>query len=192
MSVSDIHNEISSSDIIKNIIEDLFSYDTIKRKYILEYYFFQDASLCSPIMSTDGYLMGKTNGLPAITTLHFRETECDSGLLKIYKQEDSWTLEVMGKLMTTTGDILDSAVNHAQKMSMQSKEIQQIGHDLAIENLEKLDEYRSDLRVNYLEGIKNWQECYNEQDDYTFTPIKSTGEGLLIEGNSVYSKPDDE
>lgn len=98
----------------------------------------------------------------------------------------------MGKLMTTTGDILDSAVNHAQKMSMQSKEIQQIGHDLAIENLEKLDEYRSDLRVNYLEGIKNWQECYNEQDDYTFTPIKSTGGGLLIEGNSVYSKPDDE
>ncbi|KAI8070228.1 hypothetical protein BDF21DRAFT_344805 [Thamnidium elegans] len=149
--------------------------------------------------------------VPAITTLHFRETECDSGLLKIYKQEDSWTLEgllqsvplisfwynnvlrvVMGKLMTTTGDILDSAVNHAQKMSMQSKEIQQIGHDLAIENLEKLDEYRSDLRVNYLEGIKNWQECYNEQDDYTFTPIKSSGGGLLIEGNSVYSKPDDE
>jgi hypothetical protein len=31
--------------------------------------------------------------IPAITTLHFRETECDSGLLKIYKQEDSWTLE---------------------------------------------------------------------------------------------------
>lgn len=31
--------------------------------------------------------------VPAITTLHFRETECDSGLLKIYKQEDSWTLE---------------------------------------------------------------------------------------------------
>ncbi|KAI9356604.1 hypothetical protein BD770DRAFT_389688 [Pilaira anomala] len=150
--------------------------------------------------------------VPAITTLHFRETECDSGLLKIYKQEDSWTLEgllqsvplisywynnvlrvVMGKLMTTTGDILDSAVNHAQKMSMQSREIQQIGHDLAIENLEKLDEYRSDLRVNYLEGLKNWQECYNDQDDYTFTPIKESGEGgLLIEGSSIYSRPQTE
>lgn len=31
--------------------------------------------------------------IPAITTLHFRETEYESGLLKIYKQEDSWTLE---------------------------------------------------------------------------------------------------
>ena len=31
--------------------------------------------------------------VPAITTLHFRETEQDSGLLKIYRQEDSWTLE---------------------------------------------------------------------------------------------------
>ncbi|KAI8053163.1 uncharacterized protein B0P05DRAFT_561838 [Gilbertella persicaria] len=31
--------------------------------------------------------------IPAITTLSFRETECDSGLLKIYKQQDSWTLE---------------------------------------------------------------------------------------------------
>jgi hypothetical protein len=31
--------------------------------------------------------------IPAITTLYFRETECDSGLLKIYRQDDSWTLE---------------------------------------------------------------------------------------------------
>lgn len=31
--------------------------------------------------------------VPAITTLHFKETEQDSELLKIYKQEDSWTLE---------------------------------------------------------------------------------------------------
>lgn len=32
-------------------------------------------------------------GVPAITTLYFRETEPNSGLLKIYKQEDSLTLE---------------------------------------------------------------------------------------------------
>lgn len=31
--------------------------------------------------------------IPVVTTLHFRETEPDSGLLKIYRQEDSWTLE---------------------------------------------------------------------------------------------------
>lgn len=37
-----------------DIIQDLFCYDTIKRKRILEYYFYQDASLVSPVMSTDG------------------------------------------------------------------------------------------------------------------------------------------
>lgn len=165
--------------------------------------------------------------VPAITTLHFRETERDSGLLKIFRQEDSWTLEgnstykayckhiltsvmigllqsvpiisfwynnvlrvVMGKLMTTTGDILDSAVNHAQKMSMQSREIQLIGHELAIENLEKLDEYRSDLKVNYLEGIKNWQERYHEDniEDYALTPIKESGNGLLYIENGEQSR----
>ena len=31
--------------------------------------------------------------IPVVTTLHFRETEPESGLLKIYHQEDSWTLE---------------------------------------------------------------------------------------------------
>lgn len=31
--------------------------------------------------------------VPAITTLHFKETDQDSGLLKIYRQDDSWTLE---------------------------------------------------------------------------------------------------
>lgn len=31
--------------------------------------------------------------VPAITTLHFKETDPDSGLLKIYRQDDSWTLE---------------------------------------------------------------------------------------------------
>lgn len=95
----------------------------------------------------------------------------------------------MGKLMTTTGDILDSAVNHAAKMSMQSREIQQISHDLAIENLEKLDEYKSDLKLNYLEGLKNWN--YRQQQEYLevdeqdeledFTPIKERGSSLYIQ-----------
>ena len=39
-----------------DIVEDLFSYNTIKRKRILEYYFFENASLSSPIMSTEGVL----------------------------------------------------------------------------------------------------------------------------------------
>ncbi|KAH8555183.1 hypothetical protein BGW37DRAFT_418219 [Umbelopsis sp. PMI_123] len=72
--------------------------------------------------------------VPAIVTLYFKETDEDSGLLKIYREEDSWTLEglissvplisfwydnvvrvVMGKLLTTAGDVLHSAVIQAQK-----------------------------------------------------------------------------
>lgn len=115
--------------------------------------------------------------VPAITTLYFRETECDSGLLKIYRQEDSWTLEgliqsvplvsfwynhvlrvVMGKLLTTTGDIINSAIQQAQKISVQQKN----------------------------RHIKHWQE--QEVDDYcsdnefeadSYAPVKETA---LIEG----------
>ncbi|KAI8334090.1 hypothetical protein EDC96DRAFT_17532 [Choanephora cucurbitarum] len=109
--------------------------------------------------------------VPAITTLRFKE--CDSGLLKIYRQEDSWTLEgllqsvplvsywynhilrmVMGKILSAAGDIVDSAISHAQKMSMQGREIQQFGQALAIENMERLEEYRADLETHYLEGLK--------------------------------------
>ncbi|KAG0176902.1 hypothetical protein DFQ28_003388 [Apophysomyces sp. BC1034] len=122
--------------------------------------------------------------VPSITTLHFRETEQDSGLLKIYRQEDSWTLEgilqsvplisfwynhvlrvVMGKLVTTTGDLLDAALQHAQKMSMRGREIQRMGRDLATANMEKLDEYRANLHENYLEGVRGWRETYVDELD---------------------------
>ncbi|KAF7728605.1 hypothetical protein EC973_005832 [Apophysomyces ossiformis] len=122
--------------------------------------------------------------VPSITTLHFRETEQDSGLLKIYRQEDSWTLEgilqsvplisfwynhvlrvVMGKLVTTTGDLLDAALQHAHKMSMRGREIQRMGRDLAMENMEKLDEYRANLHDNYLEGVRGWRESYVDELD---------------------------
>lgn len=86
--------------------------------------------------------------------------------------------------MTTTGDILDSAVNHAHKMSMQSRDIQMLGHHLAIENMEKLDEYApSSNKVNYWQQ-QQLQEVYMpEQEDYAITPIKETNQGglLLIE-----------
>ncbi|RCI02245.1 hypothetical protein CU098_009291 [Rhizopus stolonifer] len=136
--------------------------------------------------------------IPAITTLSFRETECDSGLLKIYKQQDSWTLEgllqsvplvsywynnvlrvVMGKLLTTAGDIVDSSISYAQKMSIQGREIQHYGHELAIENMEKLEEYRSGLETHYLEGLKNWkQDSYLPSSiDDALSPIKETNQG---------------
>ncbi|KAI8143043.1 hypothetical protein BJV82DRAFT_613263 [Fennellomyces sp. T-0311] len=147
--------------------------------------------------------------VPAITTLHFRETEQDSGLLKIYRQEDSWTLEgliqsvplisfwynhilrvIMGKLVTATGDLLDAALRHAHKMSMRGREIQRRSRDLAIENMEKLDEYRANLHENYLEGIRGWRENYIEEeeeddefvdDDYRHhPPIKESRNGMLL------------
>ncbi|KAF7725145.1 hypothetical protein EC973_000397 [Apophysomyces ossiformis] len=122
--------------------------------------------------------------VPAITTLHFQETEQDSGLLKIYKQEDSWTVEgviqsvplvsfwynhvlrvMMGKILTTTGDLLDAALTHAQKMSLRGREIQRVGRDMAVENMEKLEEYRASLHENYLEGMRGWRECYVQELD---------------------------
>lgn len=42
--------------VLVDIVEDLFSYNTIKRRRILEYYFFENATLSSPVMSTDGVL----------------------------------------------------------------------------------------------------------------------------------------
>ncbi|RCH90089.1 hypothetical protein CU098_001444, partial [Rhizopus stolonifer] len=197
------------------IIEDLFSYNTINRKRVLEYYFFQDSTYASPSITVSGvdhiqhlYTVweafnrtqptitnivfdGQTAVIhfihnvsptiipwinvqvPALTTLYFKETETDSGLLKVYKQEDSWTLEgliqaipivsfwynhvlrvFMGKLLATTGDILNSAYMHANKITSQSKEMQQLGQGLTVENLQRL-EYDS----------RSWKECYIETFD---------------------------
>lgn len=41
---------------LTDIVEDLFSYNTGKRKNVLEYYFFEQASLSSPLMSTEGVM----------------------------------------------------------------------------------------------------------------------------------------
>ena len=65
---------------------------------------------------------------------------------------------IMGKIVTTTGDLLDAAMQQAEKITQRGHEIQRIGRDLAIENMEKLDEYKSDLHDNYLKGIQNWRE----------------------------------
>ncbi|KAI9310982.1 hypothetical protein BX666DRAFT_2002290 [Dichotomocladium elegans] len=250
MSDFDTENQLdtTSSSLIKNIIDDLFSYSTVRWKRVLEFYFFDDAVLTSPIMTTEGidniqyvYTVwqalnrrpptvnnivfdGRTAvvhitqnlspamfpsfiqlQVPAIVTLHFRETEIDSGLLKIYRQEDSWTLDgllqsmplisfwyneilrtVMGKLVTATGDLLDAALRHANKISNRGREIQSRSRDLAIENMEKLDEYRANLHENYLEGIRGWRDRYHVvrndafliEDDYRH-PIKESRTGTL-------------
>ncbi|KAI9496361.1 hypothetical protein BDB00DRAFT_810141 [Zychaea mexicana] len=124
----------SSDVLIKNIVQDLFCYDTVKRKRILEFYFVKDAIMVTPFMAARGvqeitniygvwsninqieptinnivfdgrtavihYVQNicpavlpttrYTLRIPAITTLYFKEQE---GLIKICKQQDSWTLE---------------------------------------------------------------------------------------------------
>jgi hypothetical protein len=47
---------------------------------------------------------------------------------------------VMGKLLTTAGDVLHSAVIQAQKMSLHGREIQRLGQQIAHE---KLNEYKA-------------------------------------------------
>ncbi|KAI8985327.1 hypothetical protein BDB01DRAFT_787643 [Pilobolus umbonatus] len=139
--------------------------------------------------------------VPSITTLYFKETDPESGLLKIYRQEDSWTLEgllqsvpllsfwydhvlrlIMGKLVTTTGDLLDAAIQQAEKMTLRGQEIQRFGRDLAIENIDKLDDYKMDMHENYIRGIKNWRDScsYEEYDENPYMPIKEPGQ-LVVE-----------
>jgi hypothetical protein len=72
---------------------------------------------------------------------------------------------VMGKLLTTAGDVLHSAVIQAQKMSLHGRELQRLGQQIA---QEKLDEYRltfgSDARLA-IEGPTN-DDC-PENDNST-------------------------
>ena len=56
---SNVHLKLHISVRLDNkkklgLIQDLFSYNTIKRKRVFEYYFFTNATLTSPVMSTEG------------------------------------------------------------------------------------------------------------------------------------------
>lgn len=64
---------------------------------------------------------------------------------------------MMGKIVTATGDLLDAAIQQAEKMTLRGQQIQRIGRELAIENIEKLDEYKSELHENYIKGIQQWR-----------------------------------
>ena len=90
----------------------------------------------------------------------------------------------MGKIVTATGDLLDAAIQQAEKMTVRVQEIQRIGRDLAIENMEKLDEYKSDLHENYLKGIRNWRESCSLDDiddmsDPSYRVKEYSGRGSL-------------
>lgn len=64
---------------------------------------------------------------------------------------------MMGKIVTATGDLLDAAIQQAEKMTLRGQQIQRVGRELAIENIEKLDEYKSELHENYIKGIQQWR-----------------------------------
>ncbi|CAO3599625.1 unnamed protein product [Absidia cylindrospora] len=234
MSASDTDTqfEVSSSYLIKGIVEDLFSYSPLRRNRVLKYYFFADASLTSPVMSTDvlnrqeptiinTVFDGNTAvihliqnisprifpafvklQIPSVTELHFKKSETDTGTLKVYKQEDNWTLEgliqsmplisfwynqvlrvVMGKLVTTTGDLLDAAFQQVQKMTIHGQDIQHLGHDFAVENMEKLESYRSNLQDYYLRGVHEWKETYIEAGGGDLLEIQASSQhhGKVVE-----------
>ncbi|KAI8987366.1 hypothetical protein BDF20DRAFT_814435 [Mycotypha africana] len=141
--------------------------------------------------------------VPSITTLHFRETAGipspppydhsyreggEGGIIKIYKQEDSWTLEgllqsvplisywynhilrlLMGKIVTATGDLLDAAIQQAERLTIRGQEIQQMGRNMAIDNIEKIEEYRTDLQENYIRGLKQWRLQQEQQQQLLLT-----------------------
>ncbi|KAI9311734.1 hypothetical protein BX666DRAFT_1881596 [Dichotomocladium elegans] len=157
------------------IVRDLFSYDTVKRRRVLEFYFLKDAILITPLLATHGlesisnicsiyqninrqeptitnivfdgrtavvhYIQNVcptvvpsryTIHVPAITTLYFKEHD---GLTKIYRQEDSWTMEglllsiptasfwytrvlrvAFGKLASFAGDALQDTTSWQQNL----------------------------------------------------------------------------
>ncbi|KAJ8661067.1 hypothetical protein O0I10_003290 [Lichtheimia ornata] len=165
----------SPAVLIKNIVKDLFSYDTVRRRRILEFYFVKDAILTTPLIAAHGvdaisnigsiwqninrseptitnivfdgrtavvhYIQNispavlpsrYTLRVPAITTLHFKEQD---GLIKIYRQDDSWTMEglmqsipganfwynrilrvAMGKMASMIGDTFQDTASWQQHM----------------------------------------------------------------------------
>ncbi|KAI8145479.1 hypothetical protein BJV82DRAFT_603820 [Fennellomyces sp. T-0311] len=84
--------------------------------------------------------------LPVIVTLNFRETDVDSGLLKIEKHKESWTLEglvqavpllsywydnvvrvLMGRVISSTGEVIYSA---AETMHLLEASVEERSEDL--------------------------------------------------------------
>ncbi|KAI8098206.1 uncharacterized protein B0P05DRAFT_520905 [Gilbertella persicaria] len=181
-SIDDIHCD----DKINRLITDLFSYDDLKRRRILDHYYLPNALFTSPILKTTGihnikhvFLVWKAlnkvppkitnicfNGktcvvfltqtlcprmfpwiqvlLPVTVILDFKETDIDSGLLKIETHQEHWTIEgilktipfvsfwydhvvrtMVGRLLCTTGEAVYTATETASLLVMRSREIEE-------------------------------------------------------------------
>ncbi|CAO3614897.1 unnamed protein product [Mucor hiemalis] len=175
-----IHNDFIG------VVTDLFSYDDVKRKRILDHYYLPNSTFISPILRTSGVhnikhtllvwkalnkepptinnicFNGKTCvvfltqtlcprmfpwlkiALPVTVVLEFKETDKDSGLLKIKTHEEHWTIEgilkaipfvsfwydhvvrtMIGKILSATGEAVYTATETASLLVLRSKEIEE-------------------------------------------------------------------
>ncbi|KAG1143476.1 hypothetical protein G6F37_006340 [Rhizopus arrhizus] len=112
--------------------------------------------------------MHRILALPVTVILEFRETDTDSGLLKIEAHEEHWTVEgimnsipilsfwydrvvrtMVGKLLTATGEAVYTATETASLLIQRSKEIEEARRRLELERknreqlLLSLNEYTS-------------------------------------------------
>ncbi|KAG2195975.1 hypothetical protein INT47_011480, partial [Mucor saturninus] len=216
--------------LIIGVVTDLFSYDDIKRKRILDHYYLPNSTFVSPILRTSGVhnikhtlLVWKTlnkeaptinnicfNGktcvvfltqtlcprmfpwiqiaLPVTVVLEFKETDKDSGLLKIETHEEHWTIEgilkaipfvsfwydhvvrtMIGKLLAATGEAVYTATETASLLVSRSREIEEARRKLESSSSSssacKYDvSDKSDVQVMMLR-IKNSYSTDDDDDD---------------------------
>ncbi|KAI8388088.1 uncharacterized protein BYT42DRAFT_491190, partial [Radiomyces spectabilis] len=94
--------------------------------------------------------------LPVIVTLSFRETDIDSGLVKIFRHHESWTIDdmihsvplisywydhivrfMMGKLLVSAGHVIHVTTETIDLLSTRSREIEEARIQLALLNASK-------------------------------------------------------
>ncbi|KAL9543791.1 hypothetical protein PS6_009098 [Mucor atramentarius] len=162
-------------EVITRIVTDLFSYDDAKRRRIFDHYYFPNATFTSPILRTQGVhnikQQQRTTGMEdtqqraardrqhllqwkdvLTVVLEFKETDKDSGLLKIETHQEQWTIEgeeelvamslvlnyykqqfhlyrfvrtMIGKLLSATGEAVYTATETASLLVLRSKEIEE-------------------------------------------------------------------
>lgn len=113
--------------------------------------------------------------LPVTVILEFRETDKDSGLLKIEAHEEHWTVEgimnsipilsfwydrvvrtMVGKLLTATGEAVYTATETASLLIQRSKEIEEARRRLELER-----KNREQLMLSLNEYTSS-ATCYNK------------------------------
>ncbi|CEP08675.1 hypothetical protein [Parasitella parasitica] len=170
----------NGEEVITRIITDLFSYDDIKRRRIFDHYYFPHATFTSPILRTEGVHNIKQMfpwikvPLPVTVVLEFKETDKDSGLLKIDMHQEHWTVEailkaipfvsfwydhvvrtMVGKLLSATGEAVYTATETASLLVSRSKEIEEAKKRLESGEYTTIDEQDKKQEQVMMLRIKN-------------------------------------